>query len=198
MDGKVNNISNGKDNIIVQKLSYVFKNYKSMDKNIFIEDIDKLRGKILLIAITLTFAIVSISIILLSYILDIILISVFIFIFYFLLLYLAVSIMTDIIIPDKLKVYYKEAYLMYGYIQPDSLSYIEKIDYILMGPINIINEFVISITSDITLKKRICFKCKRELNYKEYCGINMYEMPIEQLEKLWLSPHIELFCCKHI
>ncbi|KKN57633.1 hypothetical protein LCGC14_0560050 [marine sediment metagenome] len=192
-----NNMSH-KDNIIIQKLNNRFENYESMDRNILIEDISNLRVKIFIISITLTTAIIGLLIILSAlslYILDMILI--FIFIFYLLLLYLAVSIITDIIIPDKLKIYYKEAYFIYGYIQIDSSPYIETINHVFMGPINVINKFITSITSDITLKKRICFKCKEELNYIEYCGINMYEIPIEQLEKVWLSSHIEILCCKH-
>lgn len=45
--------------------------------------------------------------------------------------------------------------------------------------------------------KRYCFGCKTTLSYEDYCDDNKAK-PLKSLERLWESPHIELYCCIYL
>ncbi|KKN34284.1 hypothetical protein LCGC14_0795140 [marine sediment metagenome] len=45
------------------------------------------------------------------------------------------------------------------------------------------------------LKKRVCWKCKNQLNFKHFCGSNK-SLSLERAKDLWFNSNLEFFCCK--
>ena len=181
-------------NIKIEKLNHKFKDYESMEKKLYIDDIEKLKKKsgmtslLLLYTIMICFVITILTDILgILSILILILCSVIILLYYL--------IITDIIIPDKLKETYEKAYYVYGYVLNEPVSSVEIIEEIFFK-LEEADDFFATIMSGVVLEERICFKCKEEMNFIHYYRNNLSEMTIQQLEKIWKSPHIQLFCCR--
>jgi len=43
-------------------------------------------------------------------------------------------------------------------------------------------------------RERVCFKCKRRLDYPDFCQTNRW-LAEKQAQQLWEHPNVELFCC---
>ncbi len=186
----------------IEKMENRFKNHILMGNNVYIGQISDIERK----TASITFA--GVCIIYGSCIL--LFVNNFPFNFLFgislivilgcLLILLYRTIMYDIIIPDKLIQIYKKAYYVYGYILIES-SLTERngvgyyIDEIFFKQEEA-DDFVLSLMSGVLLEKRECFKCKEEMNYIHYHRDNISKMTTLQLEKIWKSPHVQLFCCK--
>jgi len=186
----------------IEKMENRFRNHISMMKNVYIGQIDDIEQKTALITGIGAFIIFTIYLVL--FIFD------FLFNFLFgislivilgcLLIVLYRAIMYDIIIPDKLIQIYKNAYYVYGYIvinsplkERNGVWY--HIDEIFFKQEEA-DDFILSLMSGVLLEKRECFKCKKEMNYIHYHRDNISKMTTLQLEKIWKSPHVQLFCCK--
>jgi len=177
----------------IEKMENRFKDHISMIKNVYIRQIDDIEQKIAsitLISFGITYGTLMISVInnllTLGFLLIVALGN--------LLILLYRAIMYDIIIPDKAKWIYKNAYYVYGYILTES-STLYHIDEIFFKQEEA-DEFMLSLTNGTLLEKRKCFKCKKEMNYIHYHSNNISEMTTHQLVKIWRSHHVQLFCCK--
>lgn len=182
-------------NIKVEMISQRFKDYKEMDKNLVWEDIESLKSNTVRINLILTFVIL----ILLSWwfimvpIKDLIILILLIYILGEIIDQLYLSIVMDIIIPDKLKEIYEKAYCVH--VEPFTRSSIERISEFFIKTEDVY-DFLASLTSDAVLEKRKCFKCQIEMCYGDYYEHNISTTPMRQLEKIWKSPHIQLYCCR--
>ncbi len=176
----------------IEKMENRFKNHISMMNNVYIGQIDDIKQKttsITFIGVGTIYTILMIFLINNSLNFGISLII----ILGSLLIILYKAIIDDIIIPDKALQIYKEAYYVYGYILTESSWYL--IDDIFFKQEEA-NDFILSLMSGVLLEKRECFKCKEEMNYIHYYRDNISKMTTFQLEKIWKSRHVQLFCCK--
>lgn len=181
--------------IEVEMINQRFKDYKEMDKNLAFENIESLRLKTVRIASIYTPAVL---ILLIWWAImvpkkDIIVLIFLIYILGGIINQLYLSIVTDIIISDKLKEIYKKAYYVHGKIFTPSS--IERISEVFIKPEEI-DDFLASLTSDAVLERRKCFKCQIEMHYVDYVRNNISTISMRQLEKIWKSPHIQLYCCR--
>jgi len=132
----------------------------------------------------------------------------------FFLLYKAI--IDDIIVQDKLKEIYRTGVYIYGHIEhssslneiiedvifePESIdSYVkeklEEFKQLTEKEKQIKRDFAASIRNNIVLEKQKCFKCQTEIYYTEFYSNNISKIPIQQLEKIWNSPYIRLYCCR--
>ena len=176
----------------IEKMENRFKDHISMMNNVYIGQIDDIKQKttsIILASLCIAYATLIIFVINNSLNFGISLII----ILGNLLILLYRTIIYDIIIPDKVVQIYKKTYYVYGYILTESSWYL--IDEIFFKQEEADN-FVLSLMSGVLLEKRECFKCKEEMNYIHYHRENISKMTTLQLEKIWKSPHVQLFCCK--
>ena len=182
-------------NIKVEMISQRFKDYKEMDKNLAFEYIESLGLKTVRIAYIYTPAVLILLIwwFIMVPIKDIIVLIFLIYILGGMINQLYLSIVMDIIIPDKLKEIYEKAYYVHGEISIAPLS-IERISEVFIKPEEI-DDFLASLTSDAVLERRKCFKCQIEMYYVDYFRSNISTTPMRQLEEIWKSPHIQLYCC---
>ena len=176
----------------IEKMENRFKDHISMMNNVYIGQIDDIKQKttsIIHASLCIAYATLIIFVINNSLNFGISLII----ILGNLLILLYRTIIYDIIIPDKVVQIYKKTYYVYGYILTESSWYL--IDEIFFKQEEADN-FVLSLMSGVLLEKRECFKCKEEMNYIHYHRENISKMTTLQLEKIWKSPHVQLFCCK--
>ncbi len=185
---------NNKYNIKVERLNQIFKNYESMEREIWFEDIKGLeeasiyRATILWVTtLFLCVVIIPIKTFGIIFILIIILFSDIILLY--------ISIITDIIIPDKLKEIFEKAYYVHGYILNESSASVEVIEECFFKPEEA-DDFLTTLLSGVVLIKRKCFKCQEKMNYVHFYKINISETPMHRLEKIWGTPGFELFCCR--
>ena len=180
-------------NIKTEKMNVRFKSYESMAETGYFEHIERLKHKPLVVSFLLLYTIILFFIMFFKEIISVLSILIVILCFCIILLY--ISIITDIIIPDKLKEIYEKAHYIHGYILNKPLSSVEIIEEYFFKPKEI-DDFLTTIMSGIVLEKRECFRCKKEMNFIHYYRNNISEMSIQQLEKIWRSPRIQIFCCK--
>ncbi|KKK98017.1 hypothetical protein LCGC14_2646950 [marine sediment metagenome] len=178
-------------NIKVERFNQRFKNYESMGKKLLFDDIEVLRPNALMISFVFLY-IVILFIFIYPKSLGVLLILLIILCFLIILLY--ISIITDIIIPDKLKEIYENAYHIHGYIITKSSASVEIIEEVFFKPEEI-DDFLASLMSGVVLEKRICFKCQKVMHFVHFYRNNLSEIPMLQLEKIWKTPHIQLYCC---
>ena len=177
----------------IEKIENRFKDPSQMMNSIYVGQISEIEQKIssiTFISFGMTYATLIIFIINNSLNFGILLIV----ILGTLLILLYRTIMYDIIITDKAKQIYKKAYYVYGYILTESSTWY-LIDEIFFDQKEA-DDFFLSLMDGIFLKQRKCFKCKKEMNYIHYHRNNISEMSTLQLEKIWKSNHIQIFCCK--
>ncbi len=178
----------------IEKMENRFKNHISMMKNVYIGQIDDTEQKtafITLVGLGITYA--TLIILLLNNFLNFGISLIIILGSLLILLYR--TIIYDIVIPDKVVQIYKKAYYVYGYILIIKDGYWYHIDEIFFKQEEA-DDFILSLTSGVLLEKRECFKCKEEMNYVDYHRNNISKMTTLQLEKIWKSHHVQLFCCK--
>lgn len=186
-----------KINIKIEKFNERFMNYRDMESEIEFEVIERLKTKstlrtiILLYSAILWFVFFGIDITTT----ELGGLSILIFILCSSIILLYFSIITDIIIPDKLKEIYEKAYSVYGYALNESSATVEIIEEIFFESEEI-DDFLAVISSGVVLEKRKCFKCQKIMSFTHFYNNNISEISILQLEKLWKSPHIQLFCCR--
>ena len=183
---------NNNYNIKIEKINHRFKDYKSMEKELYIEDIERLKSKTGMIAFISLYSIIIFFIMLIE---DLGIISILIIILCSVIILLYYSIITTIIIPNKLKETYKKGYYIYGYILDEPSASAEIIGEIFLKPEKA-DDFLATLMSGVFLEKRECFKCKEKMNFIHYYRNNISENSIQELEKIWKSSHIQLFCCK--
>jgi len=195
-----------------EKLKDKYKDHNSMMYDLNFGEIEKIKDKVNCITFigicsALTF-IIFISNLGFLLIIPIILVS--------LLFLLYKAIMDNIIVQDKLKIIYRTGIYIYGYIEHTSSltediedvifesesidSYVKKkleeFEQLTEKEKQIKRDFVTSIRNNIVLEKRKCFKCQTEIYYSEFYSNNISKIPIQQLEKIWNSPYIQLYCCR--
>ncbi|KKM87102.1 hypothetical protein LCGC14_1272390 [marine sediment metagenome] len=183
---KMNNTSN----IKVEKMDGKFLNYKSMEKEVYIRDTERLKSNSLSIIIIISF--ITLYWLIMIYKMIFAFLSILIFM---ILILLYLLIIKGIIIPNKLKEIYEKAYYVHGYILNEVSASVEVIEEYFFKPKEI-DDFLTTLMSDLILEKRKCFKCKRTLNYIDFCSSNKSVISIHQIEKIWKAPHIQLFCCE--
>jgi len=182
-----------KFNIKTEKMNLRFKNYESMKRTLSFVDIERLKYKSTITGYILIYIWVFWLIITIKEGFGVLLILIAILCSCIILLFF--SIITDIIIPDKLKEIYEKAFYVHGYVINEPLSLVEIIEEIFFKSEEI-DDFLETIMSGVFLEKRECFKCKKEMNFNHYYKNSISEMSIQQLEKIWKSSHIQLFCCR--
>lgn len=168
-----------------------------MKKELYFEDIEMLKSKLKIIFSVLIYTVlISIAIFWLVMmpmktlwglsILIPILCSDIILLYFLIVLY--------IIIPKKLKEIYEKGYIVHGYILIESSASVEIIEEVFFKPEEI-DDFLASLMSGVVLEKRICFKCQKVMHYVDFYRNNISKILMLQLEKIWKSPHIKLYCC---
>ncbi len=182
----------------IEKMESRFENHISMGNHVYIEQISNIKEKIASITfagMVFLFFVLSASIVIDFLNFGILLIV----ILGCLLLLLYRTIMYDIIIPDKLIQIYKKAYYVYGFIliepslteRNSAQYYIDEVFLRKEGA----DDFVLSLMSGVLLEKRVCFKCKTDMDYLHYHRNNVSKTTTLQLEKIWKSHHVQIFCC---